>query len=160
MTRFYGKGNRIMVLGTSGIDSNGEPFLTKLGEDRANRAAEEWYNMSFDRKTGLILVAGGYPKELRDCPPKEREARLLGRYLIDVFNIPKDSIIEEDESTSTEENFTTSLVKFPDFFKDIASGERRLGLVSHSDHLKRAVKIGSGVIGCYGDNCFRELPTR
>ena len=158
MTRFFGRENKMMVLGTAGITDDGELFLSKLAEQRAHRVAEVYYNQSFNRANGQILVAGGYSKELKDAPPVQREAQLLGRYLIEQYSIPERALLIEDESTTTEENFTLSLERYPEFFDDVMNDRRKLGLVSHPFHLKRAAKIGSKILSC-SESSFRGLPT-
>lgn len=159
MTRFFGRETKVMVLGTAGINDEGELFLSKLAEQRAHQVAEVFYNQSFDRNNGRILVAGGYSKELKDKPPIQREAYLIGEYLMRQYSIPERALLLEDESTTTVENFTLSLERYPDFFADVIDGKRRLGLVSHRDHLKRAVIIGTKALGC-AEGWHRDFPTR
>ncbi len=93
MVRFYGPGNNIMVFGTAGTTEDGELYLSTPAKRRADRAAEEYYNRNFNRKTGKILVAGGFSKELINAPPVQREAQLMAAYLIELYSIPKESLL-------------------------------------------------------------------
>jgi hypothetical protein len=150
--------NKIMVLGTAGINEAGEPVLTDQAKRRCDRAAVEAFGYRFKRTPGSILIAGGYSPELHDTPPEKREAHLMASYMLDQYPIPPDALLLEDESRSTKENFEFSFEKFPDFFEDVTSGERKLALVSDEEHLQRAALIGSWVLRC-SERQFAMQPT-
>lgn len=148
-----------MVLGTAAANKQGDLYLSELGMRRCDRVAEAYYGTDFDRIEGLILVSGGYGKLLFDAPPEDREAVLMAGYLERVYYIPQSAMLIEDESTDTKENFDFSVERFPDFFKNIKYGEEVLGLVSHSDHLVKASKIGRRAINC-SERQLVEMPTQ
>lgn len=83
----------------------------------------------------------------------------MARYMMDQYPIARKVLLLEDESRTTKENFDFSLERYPEFFEEIVSGERILGLVSDEEHLRRAVRIGSGALDCY-ERQLKPLPTR
>ncbi len=160
MSRYYGPGNRIMTFGTAGIAEDGELFLSDMAKCRVHRTAEAWLDPNFNKESGLILISGGYSKELNDNPPVNREARLMAKFLLEQYDTIKEEVVLiEDESTDTEENFLRSQGKHSEFFTDIISGKRKLGLVSHPFHLKRVVDVGRRALGFMDDSWARELET-
>ena len=145
--RFYGPGNKIMVLGTGRRTESGDVELTNWGKRRLDAAAAEFFKKSFNRKSDqpIILVSGGYGKKLfPDRPPTNREAPQMRDYLVETYDICPSKIAVEDESVDTEENIIKSLEGFPELFSDV--NERRLGLASHQEHLEWAVEIGARAI--------------
>lgn len=144
-----------MLFGTAGIAENSELYLSDAARSRAYRAMEEFNEDDFDRDSGIILVTGGYSKEL-SLPPREREARLIGEFLLEC-GLPEDKLLIEDESTDTRENWENSVKKYPEFFAGITA-ERKLGLVSSPRHLKRAILFGKAVLQMEG-HWYRELPS-
>ena len=154
MSRYLGY-NNLLIFGTAGVSEDGELFLSEHAQVRAHRAAAEYLRKSFNKKTGRIVIVGGYSKELQSNPPKERESRLIGRFLLEQYqSIPEGALLYEDESTDTWENYLYSLRDFPEIF------EGKLGLISHPNHLKRAIKIGKEVLHRPNDDTWYEpLPT-
>jgi hypothetical protein len=150
--------NRIMVLGTAGIDEAGEPVLTEIAKRRCDRAAVEAFGYRFKRTAGSILIAGGYSPALHDTPPEKREAHLMAGYIEDQYPSLAGTLLLEDESRTTKENFEFSFEKYPDFFEDVVNGERKLALVSDEEHLERAAMIGSWVLRCT-ERQFAMQPT-
>lgn len=138
-----------MVLGTAGIGEDGDLYLSDHARSRCDRAAEAYFGHDFSRTNQSILIAGGYAKWLFDEPPVSREAHVMAEYLIKTYGIPETAFLLEDQSTNTEENFILSHEKYPDFFEDIEHYERKLAVVSHENHLERAVFIGRQVLNCY-----------
>lgn len=136
-----------MVLGTA-ANNNGELCFSPPAKSRCDRAAEAYYNSRFKRGEASLLIAGGYADWLFEEPPIKREALVMADYLINTYNIPANALLLEDQSTDTEKNFTFSRDMFPEFFKDVIDGERKLAVVSHQNHLDKATHKAIGALAC------------
>jgi len=147
----------MILFGTAGIDKDGQHYLSDYADHRINRTAEIYNSPCFDRETGKILIVGGYSKGLVS-PPEILESRLMGRRLIEICDIPEDSILYEIRSTDTWENFYNSLEQYPWFYEKAIKGQEKIGLISHPFHVKRAIRIGSVVLDCFSE-WYLALPT-
>lgn len=136
-----------MVLGT-GRNDEGEVGFSQPMKIRCDRAAEAYFDSGFERGDESLLVTGGYARWLFEKPPIKREALLMADYLINMYNIPSRALLVEDQSTTTEENFTFSRDQFPEFFEEVTGGERKLAVVSHQNHLDKAALIGPLALAC------------
>lgn len=146
-----------MVLGTAAADETGELYLSAAAKSRCDRAAEAFFDHRFKREKESLLLSGGYSKEFSENPPIGREALLMADYLIRQYALDSRALLVEDESTTTEENFRYSLLRYPGFFEDVVNdGDRKLALVSRADHLERAVSIGSRVLQCAERNLVKR----
>lgn len=148
-----------MVLGTGTLDENGELCLSAAAKSRCDRAAEAYFDSRFKRVGKSVLISGGYSKAFAETPPTGREARLMADYMIGQYPIPISAFLLEEGSTTTEENFSLSMLDFPEFFEDVREdGERKLGLVSDQEHLERAIRLGAHALDC-SERHFKQLPT-
>lgn len=139
-----GEIKKAMVLGSATREKDGTFRLTAVGRARAERVAELYESELFNRRDAAILIAGGYGKCYADRPPsrEQREGKLLANYLMKRYAIPGSALLIEDESTNTIENWQYSMGQHEEFFDEVISGNERLGLVSHPNHLKRVQYIG------------------
>ena len=145
--------SKVMLFGTADVDQEGKMWLTDVGKRRGDRAAEAYYS----DETIQILIAGGYGKSLFDSVPDQTEAQLLADYLVGAYKIPASALRLEEKSTTTDENFAFSIAQYPEFFEDIVSGDKKLGLVSQANHLSRIAEIGRRALGLIEEDGARFI---
>lgn len=141
---------KAMVFGSAAWSNNEQRFyLSKVGVQRAERLAALYHSNEFVMRRAQVLLTGGYGAQLTSNPPspEQREGALMADYLVRHCGVRACHLLLEDESTTTIENWQNSLGMYPGFFEGCQDGTETIGLVSHPNHLKRAVYIGSE-LGC------------
>jgi hypothetical protein len=141
--------NQLVVLG-AGAEHDavlGVGYLRPASISRAERAASYYYEnlCRFSASQALIVCSGGYEGKSgqEELPVSFREGPLMRDHLVGHCGLPSKIVEAEYTSTSTLTNLTSVLglaAGSSEYIDPYSIGpDNPLGLVSHRNHLKRAV---------------------
>ena len=115
----------------------GGETLTKLLSNRVDKAIEIYEKC---KVKPMIIPSGG-----KGDDEKISEAQAMKNYLLE-NGVPEESIILEDESTTTEENLKNSKTII-----DSREGKKRTALISSNYHIYRCLKLAKKIgLDCIG----------
>lgn len=145
--------NKLIVLsGGARYDlESGHASLNPASIERADAVGQYFRedSLRFTAHDAVIVCAGGYEAKSGQIKPPRHlsEGMLTCDYLMDEWNIPANKLEAETESVSTLSNIANTLGLAPGSTEIINPREigpdNPLGLVSHQDHLIRAVLLAS-----------------
>lgn len=154
--------NEVILLGNGmQTEADGTVHLSQLGYERADRFLQYYGDneMLFRSPRARVICSGGYGLLAagidRPDNPLEREGIITADYLV-AEGVPARIIDVEADSTSTLKNLTNSIA-LNYIQPTVYNPERRLGIVSHPNHIERAVFV-AGKLGIR-EEVIQRIPT-